>query len=90
MHNMEGILALMIPIIALCIPVIAILVSHQQKMATIIHGGQANQAQLDELRAEIAELRGRLNQQALAMDNLSDMARRAPDSRFNNLEVNNS
>lgn len=68
------ILALLIPITALMIPIVAILVSHQQKMARIIHGeGGANtRAQIDALRAEVAQLKEVIHQQTIALDNLAN------------------
>lgn len=66
-------LALMIPILALMIPIVAILVSHQQKMAQIIHGGGGGvdtRNQIEALRAEIAQLKQLMHQQAIQMDNL--------------------
>lgn len=75
---MEGILALMIPITALMIPIVAILVSHQQKMAQIIHSGRpaADSQETAALRAEVRELKEMVHQQMLALDSYS--GRRAP------------
>ncbi|HEY3781765.1 MAG TPA: hypothetical protein VGL56_11815 [Fimbriimonadaceae bacterium] len=66
------ILALCIPIIALMIPIVAILVSHQQKMAAIIHGGRNPQteAEIAGLQQEIRSLQGQLHAQTIAMDEL--------------------
>ena len=66
------ILALSIPIIALCIPIVAIMVSHQQKMASIIHGGRNAQteAEIAGLREELRSLQNQLHAQTIAMDEL--------------------
>ena len=70
-------LAVFIPIIALMIPIVAILVNHQRKMAEIIHGGtnSAAQAELYQLRGEVAELRERVNQQAIQLDGVRSQVR---------------
>jgi len=74
---MEGVIALMIPIVALLIPIVAIMSQHQQKMAMLYRTG-ASEAEIQQLRAEIQMLRDLVNQQALAMDNLSTtLARRS-------------
>jgi hypothetical protein len=71
-------LGVLIPIIALCIPIVAILVKHQREMAEIMHRG-ANDAnseilrELQAMRAEMAQLRERVNQQAIVVDDLSGL-----------------
>lgn len=67
---MEGFLALMIPIIALLIPIVAIMSQHQQKMATLLRGSTSD-AEIQQLRMEIQQLKDLVNQQALVMDNLN-------------------
>lgn len=71
------ILALMIPIMALMIPIVAILVHHQQKMAAIIHqgGGPEARAQIEALKAELAQLRTLVHQQAIQMDSVASASR---------------
>lgn len=69
----ENFLPFLIPIMAISIPIIAILVSHQQKMAQIIHNSQKNSLpnpEIDALRREIQELKEITNQQAIALDSL--------------------
>ena len=56
------------------IPIVAILVKHQQKMAIIMrtHVPQlAPTAETETVRRELAELKGLMHQQAIAIDNLS-------------------
>ena len=64
------------------VPIISILVKHQQRMAEIIHSRSGSQAEVDELRQEVRELRARLDYQALAIDNLSGQQRRADPERI--------
>jgi len=71
--NVEDVLPFMIPILALMIPIVAILVSHQQKMAQIIHGAQRNQvpnAEIEALRREVRELKEIVHQQTIAVDGM--------------------
>jgi len=69
---------LMIPILALMIPIIAILVSHQQKMAQIIHSSRqgVDAHETAALRAELRELKEMVHQQMLALDSYA--GNRAP------------
>ncbi len=71
------ILALFIPIIALMIPVVAVLTKHQQRMAEIINGNQANRVDLNSdrllqeiqsLRLEVNGLKQLVHEQAIAFD----------------------
>jgi hypothetical protein len=57
------------------LPIVAILASHQQKMATVIHGrNQAqNPAGIEALRRELQELRNFVHQQAIVTDNLTQI-----------------
>lgn len=74
-----AVIPLMIPILALTIPIVAILTGHQRRMAEIMHqnGGLGSQAdarvlyELDCLRKELADVRNLLNQQTIAIDNLT-------------------
>jgi hypothetical protein len=73
-----GQLGVFIPIIALCIPIIAILVKHQQNMAELMQKGNQNSnseilRELQAMRAEMAQLRERVNQQAIVVDDLSGL-----------------
>ncbi|MFX8354922.1 hypothetical protein ABTL90_19500, partial [Acinetobacter baumannii] len=62
------------------IPILAIVTSHQRKMTELIHRNQTGAenpllgqmyAQMQQLQAEVAHLRDRLNQIELAKDDLS-------------------
>jgi len=81
---MEGILALMIPITALMIPIVAILVSHQQKMAQIIHSNRqgADAHETAALRAEVRELKEMVHQQMLALDSYAGHRAAASDDNL--------
>jgi hypothetical protein len=64
-------IAILIPVIALMIPIVAILVSHQQKMAQIIHGANRQQVpnpEVDSLKREVQELKQLIHQQTIALD----------------------
>jgi hypothetical protein len=58
------------------LPIVGLLLSHQRRMATIIHGeGQdqrALQARVDRLETELAVLRTAVADQALAIDDQAD------------------
>ncbi len=64
----------LIPLTALLIPIVAMLVSHQQKMAQIIHG-RGDPEEVAALRSEVAELKQQLGQHTMALD---EMRRRQP------------
>ena len=66
-----AVIALMIPVIALMIPIVAILVSHQQKMAQIVHRGLGDNPEVSALRNEIAELKSLVHQQTITLDNMA-------------------
>ena len=66
----EGQLALLIPIVALAIPIVAMLLKHQKEMAITINGNNTSQRELDNLRAEVAQLRQLVNQQILATEDV--------------------
>lgn len=89
---MEGILALMIPITALMIPIVAILVSHQQKMAQLIHGSGSRSvhqdAEIAAMREEIRMLKETMTQQSLLLDSLNDRAIRSRDDLSDRLRSN--
>jgi uncharacterized membrane protein (DUF106 family) len=65
-----GDIAVLIPIIALMIPIVKMLVSHQQKMAEIIHGTANRQSDVEvaQLRQEVYELKQLVHQQMIALD----------------------
>lgn len=69
-------LALLIPITALMIPIVAILVSHQQKMAQIVHSAQGRSTEVTEeiqaLREEVRSLREIVHQQTIALDSATN------------------
>ena len=69
----NGGLVFLIPIVALCIPIVKILVSHQQRMAEIIHSTSRPEvdAQVNALRAEVYELKQLVHQQMITIDSLS-------------------
>lgn len=74
--------ALMIPILALMIPIVAILVSHQQKMAELIHRGSRSSQQEAEILAmkeDIRALREALTQQTLLLESMNNRALRSDD-----------
>jgi len=67
-------IAILIPVIALMIPIVAILVSHQQKMAQIIHGSNRQQLpnpEVDALKREVQELKQLIHQQTIALDSVN-------------------
>lgn len=65
-------LALFIPILALIIPIVAILTKHQQQMAAILNKqGNAETEDVAQLRRELSEVKALLQNQTIALDNLS-------------------
>jgi len=69
-----GTLAMMIPITGMVIGLIAVMQSHQRKMAEIIHGSRSRelvQAELEQMRTEINQLRSTVATQALALEGLA-------------------
>jgi hypothetical protein len=69
-----GTLAMLIPITGMMIGLIAVMQSHQRKMAEIIHGSRSKelvQQELDQMRAEISQLRSTVSTQALAIEGLA-------------------
>ncbi|MFZ4508400.1 MAG: hypothetical protein ACOYON_11965 [Fimbriimonas sp.] len=65
--------------IIMMVPIVAILTRHQQRMAQIIHGSNAQQlpdpAIARETAREVSELRQLVHQQAIAIDNLTHEVR---------------
>lgn len=84
-----AVIALMIPIIAIftggAIAVASIITKHQRQMAEMIRKEQKEPGLVDEIRAmraELADLRDRVNQQTLAIEsknNPPQMGTRPPD-----------
>jgi hypothetical protein len=71
----EGIIALMIPILALTIPIVAILSKHQQSMAELLNSRRQGEGQdIEAMRRELSELKSLVHQQAIAIDNLTNLA----------------
>ena len=72
--QIEGILALLIPIFALSIPIVAILTKHQKEMAQTYaqqHRLQpAHNPELTQMREEMRMLREQLNQQSIMLDDI--------------------
>lgn len=75
---MQGVVMILLIVIGLpmAIALVAVLTEHQRKMAEIIHRGGANRdamqqltAEVAQLRAQLAETRDLLNQELLAQDN---------------------
>jgi hypothetical protein len=70
-QHLDDIIGVMIPIFALMIPIVVILTRHQQKMAELMHGQYQNQlpnAETDELRRQVSELRQLVMQQSYMLD----------------------
>lgn len=65
-----GQLALMIPIVAIMIPIVALLTKHQQRMAELVHGSQANSSSVEvmQLREEVRRLRDDVSQLTLIVE----------------------
>lgn len=89
----------LIPLLAIAltfgIPIVAILTSHQRKMAELIHQGQGDHQsqaalmhELQSLRAEVAQLRASMHQQALDLDDLRPLARRDLQQRIGESDAN--
>ena len=58
--QVEGVMALMIPILGLSIPIVAILTKHQRDMAQLLHGGGGVQQALADLQQQVNDLRMQL------------------------------
>jgi hypothetical protein len=74
-------IAVLIPVIALMIPIVALLTRHQQRMAEIIHQNQRAQvpaSDIQELKSEIQALKEIVHQQAIALDDRSDLRTATP------------
>ncbi|MHB8635116.1 MAG: hypothetical protein ACYC96_01435 [Fimbriimonadaceae bacterium] len=64
-----------IPCMGLSIPIIALMQAHQRRMTEIIHGSRNRevvQGELDQMRAEINQLRTTVATQALALEGLAN------------------
>jgi hypothetical protein len=72
----DGIFWAIIPITFLMIPIVAILTRHQQKMAEIMHRGDAGlnssaHEQIAKLQQEMSELKTLVHSQAILLDTIS-------------------
>jgi len=73
----SGDIWILVPLFALSIPIVAILISHQQKMAAIIHGnvpGKNNEALANEvqsLRSEVEQLKSVVGYQSAQLERLN-------------------
>ena len=64
-------IAIFVPLGVIAIPIVAMFNAHQRKMAEIIHKGQSVPAgELEAIRQELRELRGLVNQQTIALDDI--------------------
>ena len=74
--QIEGVIALMIPVIAMIIPIVAILTKHQKEMAdryaqNHMMGLQSqSNPEVTQLREEMRMLREQLNQQSILLDDI--------------------
>ncbi|CAN5474428.1 hypothetical protein BH11ARM2_BH11ARM2_14930 [soil metagenome] len=75
MHDLFSVIPLLIPIMIFAIPIIAILSTHQRKMAEVLRSGHQD-ASVDALRREVAELKILVHQQSISIDNLVSMQTR--------------
>lgn len=88
---MRDIIPFMIPLTALMIPIVAILVSHQQKMAQLIHGGSRTaqqEAEIAAMKEEMRALRETVNQQTLLLDSINHRALRQGDDLADRIRTN--
>lgn len=74
MRDLVEVLPFAIPILVFMIPIVAILTSHQRKMAELMQRqapplGLPNM-EIESLRAEVRELRARIDRQTIALDSL--------------------
>ena len=79
--DMEGVMALFIPILAIMIPIIVVLLNHQRRMAEIIHQSSNNRVPNEELagiREELRHLRTLMNDHTIALDDLKSKQQQAP------------
>ncbi len=58
---------ILIPLTALMIPIIAMMVKHQQQMAELVHG-KGGTAEIEGLKAELAELKNLVLRQTMALE----------------------
>ena len=82
-------MALSIPLLALMIPIVALLIRHQQTMAQIIHGQDANPkvgSEVDSLRREMQQVRFQLEQHEVALEKMGALSTRETIPR--NVNVN--
>jgi len=80
MQELVPLAGILVPIVAMFIPIVIIFTRHQQKMAEIIHStqGQQTSGELEGIRQELRELRGLINQQTIALDDMRTKQISAP------------
>ena len=78
MNENELIIALVSTVALFSVPVVAILVSHQRKMAEIIHGRRDQQlaSNNEVIASEMQQLRQAIHQQTIALDSLTTQIRK--------------
>jgi hypothetical protein len=78
MNDNELIIALVSTVAFFSVPVVAILVSHQRKMAEIIHGKRDQQmvSNNEAIASEMQQLRQAIHQQTIALDSLTTQIRK--------------
>ena len=73
--------AALIPIVAICavfgIPIIKMLLTHQQKMAELMHSNAGIDPRLNALSADVAALKDLVYQQTIAIERLSALPPRS-------------
>ncbi len=73
MNELIPIIGVLTPVVALMIPIVALLTRHQRSMAELYHSRlqqPTSNPEMEMLRGEVRELRERLNQQTISLDNL--------------------
>lgn len=85
MPDADALAAIVVPIMIFGIPIVAILAKHQQKMAELIHQNRQPQAnaEMEQMRREMYELKQIVHQQAIQMDSLIAQQRELMGSATN-------
>ena len=74
-------IGIFVPLGIIAIPIVAMFNAHQRKMAEIIHRGQSvPSGELEAIRQELRELRGLINQQTIALDDMRAKQTGAPQT----------